>query len=49
MCGDDMTTVGRRVLYAWPMLLTAIPAPLVTTARAAVESGRAARKWITER
>lgn len=37
----------RRILYAFPPLLQSVPGPLVAAARAAVESGRAARRWIS--
>ena len=39
--------VARKVLYAFPSLIAVMPAPLLKAARAAVDSGRAARRWIS--
>jgi pentatricopeptide repeat domain-containing protein 1 len=44
-----LSTVGvlaRRAMYASPALLSKMPAPLVTAAQAAMDTGRAARRWI---
>ena len=43
---DSMTMVARRALYAFPALLAVTPAPLLAAARTAVDSGRAARRWL---
>ena len=40
---DGLALVTRRVLYALPTL---VAGPLMTTAHLAVDSGRAARRWI---
>ena len=42
----DTAMVTRKLLYAFPSLAPLIPEALVKAARAAVESGRAARRWI---
>ena len=47
----DIGTVpmaGRKVLYAMPGLLSVVPSPVVTAARAAVTTGRAARRWMQQ-
>ena len=49
--GDTLplSTVGvlaRKAVYSSPALLSRMPAPLVTAAQAAVETGKAARRWI---
>jgi hypothetical protein len=44
---DSLSMVARRVLYAFPTLLSLMPASLVLAARAAVDTGRAARAWTT--
>lgn len=40
---DSLALATRRVLYALPTL---VAGPLVTSAHLAVDSGRAARRWI---
>ncbi|GAB4817867.1 hypothetical protein N2152v2_004913 [Parachlorella kessleri] len=45
---DSMTMVARKAVYAFPWLISTLPAPLVKAAQAAVESGRAARRWISK-
>lgn len=40
---DGLALATRRVLYALP---TSLAGPLMTTAHLAVDSGRAARRWI---
>ena len=44
---DSLNMVARKVLYAFPSLIAVMPAPLLKAARAAVDSGRAARRWIS--
>ena len=40
---DKLALASRRVLYALPTL---VAGPLMTSAHLAVDSGRAARRWI---
>lgn len=44
--GCEMNSLGlvaRQILYHWPQLMDKMPVPIVTAARAALDSGRAAR------
>ena len=44
---DYIATAGRNLMYKLPeQVLAALPSHLVVAAKAAVQSGRAARKWI---
>ena len=44
---DQVAMAGRNLVYKFPEILTAMPASLVTAAKLAVKSGRAARQWMT--
>jgi pentatricopeptide repeat domain-containing protein 1 len=46
---DAATMLARKALYAFPGLVTGVPPTLLNAARAAVEGGRAARRWINGR
>eukprot|EP00891_Asterochloris_glomerata_P000997 jgi/Astpho2/997/Aster-x0964 len=43
---DAVSMAGRRLVYALPGLLPAVPPPLLEAARAVIRTGRAARKLI---
>lgn len=44
---DAVTMAGRKLVYMFPGVLSAVPGPLVNAAKIAVKSGRAARQWIS--
>lgn len=44
---DAVTMAGRKLVYMFPGVLSAMPAPIVSAAKIAVKTGRAARQWIS--
>ena len=40
---NTLAMAARQILYLWPQLLDSMPVPIITAARAVVDSGRAAR------
>lgn len=43
---SSITMLAKRALYTWPQLTKYLPPPVVSAAWAAVETGRAARRWV---
>ena len=46
--GEGILFAGRKLVYSVPGLLQSLPPPLIGAARAAVEGGQAARRWVGE-
>lgn len=40
---DALSNVARQIMYNWPQVLGSLPRPVITAARVALDSGRAAR------
>jgi hypothetical protein len=40
---NSLSVAARQIVYHWPQVLERLPVPIVKAARAAVDSGRAAR------
>ena len=45
---NSIAILARKAMYASPAVLSAMPDPLVTAAKSVVESGRAARNWLSK-
>ena len=43
---NSLSAAARQILYQWPQVLNSLPAPIMAAARAAVDSGRAARSRV---
>eukprot|EP00892_Ulva_mutabilis_P009271 jgi/Ulvmu1/6716/UM030_0049.1 len=43
---NALSAAARQILYQWPQVLNLLPPPIVAAARAAVDSGRAARNRV---
>ena len=44
---DAVTMAGKKLVYMFPGILSAMPTPFVNAAKIAVNTGRAARQWIS--
>lgn len=43
---NSLSIAARQILYQWPQVLSMLPPAIVAAARAAVDSGRAARSRV---